>query len=94
VIKAASEGPKPSFVYSYLVELDVDKGTTQISKYGPDSLMTAERDYLNAELKNNKLSNRNNAVLVKAYSVAEVCKSFPGYYGDTKAFLQALQLTK
>jgi ppGpp synthetase/RelA/SpoT-type nucleotidyltranferase len=93
VIKVASEGPKPHFVYSYLVELDVDEGTTQISEYGPDSLIAAERDYLKAELRNNNLSN-SNAVLVKAYSVAEVRKSFPGYYGDTKAFLQALQLTK
>jgi len=93
VIKAAFEGPKAQFVYSYLVELDVDKGTTQISKYGPDGLQTAERAYLKAELKNKDLPNRN-AVLVKAYSVAEVRKSFPGYYGDTKAFLQALQLVK
>jgi ppGpp synthetase/RelA/SpoT-type nucleotidyltranferase len=93
VIKGAFEGPKARFVYSYLVELDVDKATTQIRKYGPDSLKTAELDYLNAELKNNKLPSRN-AVLVKAYSVAEVRKSFPGYYGDTKAFLQALQLSK
>jgi ppGpp synthetase/RelA/SpoT-type nucleotidyltranferase len=93
VIKGAFEGPKAHFVYSYLVELDVDKETTKISKYGPDSLQTAESDYLKAELNNNNLPSRN-AVLVKAYSVAEVRKSFPGYYGDTKAFLQALQLTK
>jgi hypothetical protein len=50
-------------------------------------------DYVAAELNNDNSSTRS-AVLVKAYSLAEVRQSFPGYYGDTKAFLQALQLTK
>jgi ppGpp synthetase/RelA/SpoT-type nucleotidyltranferase len=67
VIKDASEGPKPRFVYSYLVELDVDKGTPQISKYGPDSLMIAERDYLKAELNNKNLPNRT-AVLGRVHT--------------------------
>jgi hypothetical protein len=74
-----------------LVELDVDKSTTHIRPYRPEDLKVAQENYLSSELKNENGPNRS-AVLVKAYSLDEVREAFPGYYGDTKAFLRALRL--
>ncbi len=78
-------------VYCYLVELDVDKSSTQVRRYGPESLKIAHENYLASELENESHPHRS-TVLVKAYSVREVREAFPGYYGDTKDFLRSLQL--
>jgi putative GTP pyrophosphokinase len=78
-------------VYCYLVELDVDKSTTHVRGYGPDDLKIAHENYLASELANKNHPSRS-TVLVKAYSIREVREAFPGYYGDTKAFLCSLHL--
>ncbi|MCU1251766.1 MAG: hypothetical protein JWQ49_4795 [Edaphobacter sp.] len=80
-------------IYSYLVELHVDENKTHIKKYGANQLQDAHENYLQSEMQNANSSTRS-SVLATAYSFSEVRKAFPGYYGDTKAFLRALQLTQ
>jgi ppGpp synthetase/RelA/SpoT-type nucleotidyltranferase len=94
VMRDVLEGSKPRDlrgVFCYLVELDVDESTTHIRPYRPEELKVAHENYLASELENGNVPNRS-AVLVKAYSLDEVREAFPGYYGDTKAFLRALHL--
>ena len=79
-------------VYSYLVELHVDENTTSVKKYDANHLQAAHDMYLQSELRNANSSTRS-SVLAKAYSIGEVRAAFPGYYGDTRAFLDALSLS-
>ncbi len=79
--------------YSYLIELDVDSRTTRISPYPPELLVLAHKKYLASEKENANYPNRS-AVLVKAHSVKEVEQAYPGFYGDTHAFLHAAGLVQ
>ena len=77
--------------HTYLIELDAFAHTTRIRTYAPESTKEAHKNYVESELSNSNQNHRS-SVLVKAYSFAEVRQSFPGYYGDTKLFLKALNL--
>ncbi len=78
--------------YSYLIELDVDASTTRVTPYPPEFLKFAHERYLASEKENTNYPNRS-AVLVKAHSFKEVRQAYPGFYGDTRAFLRAIRLT-
>ena len=78
-------------VYSYLVELHVDENRTSVQKYDANNLAAAHENYLQSELRNANSPTRS-SVLAKAFSFGEVRAAFPGYYGDTRAFLKALRL--
>lgn len=78
-------------IYSYLVELHVDESKTHVKKYDANQLKAAHENYLQSEMQNANLPMRS-SVLATAYSLSEVRKAFPGYYGDTRAFLRALHL--
>jgi ppGpp synthetase/RelA/SpoT-type nucleotidyltranferase len=77
--------------YSYLVELDVDTKTTRVTGFDAGLIILAHSRYRAVEQANAKFPNRS-AVLVSAYSLADVKQAYPGYYGDTKAFLTELGL--
>jgi hypothetical protein len=93
VMNGVLDGIKTRDTYLYLVELDVDANTTHVKPYAPVELKQAYENYLSSEMNNENMPNRS-AVLVNAYSLDEVREAFPGYYGDTKSFLQALGLIK
>ena len=77
--------------YSYLIELDVDANTTSVTPYPPDALAHAHKKYLASEEANASYPHRS-TVLVKAHSFKEVKQAYPGFYGDTTAFLRAIRL--
>lgn len=77
--------------YCYLIELDVQRHETHIKSYSPDELKLAHKEYLGSEERNAKFPHRS-TVLVTAYSLDEARKAYPGFYGDTKAFLREAKL--
>jgi hypothetical protein len=79
--------------YSYLIELDVEAGKTQVTPYPPELLAFAHSKYLASEKENANYPNRS-TVLVKAHSLKEVEQAYPGFYGDTQEFLRAMQLVR
>jgi ppGpp synthetase/RelA/SpoT-type nucleotidyltranferase len=79
--------------YTYLIELDVDAGKTNVTAFPPELLSFAHKRYLESEKENTNYPNRS-TVLVKAHSFKEVQQAYPGFYGDTEAFLYATELVR
>jgi hypothetical protein len=79
--------------YSYLIELDVDAGTTRVTPYPPELLKYAHEKYMASEKENTNFPHRS-TVLVKAHSFREVEQAYPGFYGDTKAFLRGVRMVQ
>jgi hypothetical protein len=79
--------------YCYLVEIDVDEKTTRVKPFAPELIKYAHKMYLETEERNLQFPNRS-AVLATAYSLADLRKAYPGYYGDTHAFLQDTELDR
>jgi hypothetical protein len=73
--------------YCYLVEIDVEEGLTKVMPFPPELIKYAHKKYLETEERNLQFPNRS-AVLATAYSLADLRVAYPGYYGDTHAFLQ------
>jgi len=74
----------------YLIEIDVEKKTTQIKPFSSDSVFSAFTEYREAETRNKPFQGKS-AVLVTASSVNQLRRAFPSYYGDTKAFLKEIE---
>jgi ppGpp synthetase/RelA/SpoT-type nucleotidyltranferase len=79
-----------SLVHYFLVELDIDSKTTRIWSFSGSHTEEAHLNYRFLEQANANLPNRS-TVLVSANSLAEVKQGYPGYYGDTQAFLTELE---
>jgi ppGpp synthetase/RelA/SpoT-type nucleotidyltranferase len=77
----------------YLVQLDVEAKMTYIVPFGAHMHASAHSSYLAAEQANANFPTRS-AVLVSAHSLADVKQGYPGYYGDTKAFLVELEFLR
>jgi len=73
--------------YCYLVEIDIDQRMTKIMPFPPELIKFAHKMYLETEERNLRFPNRS-AVLATAYSLADLRAAYPGYYGDTAAFLE------
>jgi len=80
-----------SHVSRYLVELDTATKQTRVTVFPPSILKLAVERYRAVEQENEKFPNRS-AVLVSAASITEVRQAYPGFYGDTKAFLEEIGL--
>jgi len=75
----------------YLIELDVGVRTTNIRGWAADGIAAAHQAYHLAELENANLPKRS-AVLVSADSMQGLKDAFPSYYGDTKAFVNHVNI--
>ena len=88
-LKMVENYQKGQKIHSYLMVLDSQKRTTDVTGYAEEDLPRAQEDYLELEKENNEKP-WIQSVLVSVDSVATLKRAYPNFYLDSMAFSQAV----